>query len=95
MKTKRKVNIEFKKVETLPFLNEMDDNVIYISDKYGISEHKCLCGCGFRVAMPISIREWSYKIDSKKRLSMHPSVGNYQYKCKSHYIIKKGVANFV
>ena len=95
MKTKKRIEIKFVKSEMLPSVDLMEENIIYISDKYGIAEHKCICGCGKRVATPLSVKEWSYKIDSKNRLSMHPSIGNYQYKCKSHYIISKGGANFV
>lgn len=60
-----------------------------------MSAHKCLCGCGKKTAMPLGDDMWSYSIDSWDRLSMHPSVGNYQYLCKSHYIINRGTANFV
>lgn len=95
MKTKKRVEVKHIKVQNLPFIDKMEENTIYISDKYGISEHKCLCGCGKRVATPLGYKEWSYKIDTKNRLSMHPSIGNYQYPCKSHYIIYKGGANFV
>ena len=95
MQTKKRINVTFKKVKHIPEKVDMEDNVIYISDEYGISEHKCMCGCGNLVAMPIGKNEWSYKIDASNRISMSPSVGNYQLQCKSHYIIYKGGANFI
>jgi hypothetical protein len=95
MHTKKRVDITYKKVEFIPEFKEFEDNVIYISDEYGISLHKCICGCGEKVAMPLGAGEWNYKIDSSDNISMHPSVGNYQIPCKSHYIFYKGGANFV
>ncbi len=95
MKTLKKVDVSFLKVEYLPDLEEMKERVIYISDKYGTSGHKCLCGCGQLTILPLEKGEWSYEVDAKNRISFSPSVGNYQLLCASHYIITKGTANFV
>lgn len=95
MRTLKRVAVTFEKVDYMPSVSEMKDGVIYISDKYAISGHKCLCGCGELTIMPISPGEWNYQIDESNRLSIRPSVGNYQLPCKSHYIIQKGGANFV
>lgn len=78
----------------MPDYGLFKESVIYISDKYGVSIHRCLCGCGSKTVMPLGKGHWNYEIKNEK-LTMSPSVGNYQMPCKSHYIITNGVANFV
>jgi len=95
MKTKIRVDVTYKISEFIPEFEEFEDNVIYISDVYGVSVHKCMCGCGSKTVMPLGKGEWKYQIDSNDNISMQPSVGNYQLPCKSHYIFYKGGANFV
>lgn len=95
MKTIKRVEVGFVKVEFMPSENEMIDKVIYISDRFETASHKCLCGCKLLTVTPLRKGEWRYQIDKQDQISMQPSVGNFQYPCKSHYIITKGVANFV
>jgi hypothetical protein len=95
MKTLKRIDVSFRKVQYMPSLSEMEESVIYISDEYGVSGHKCMCGCGSKTIMPIGKGEWNYDIHSNGKISMSPSVGNYQLPCKSHYIIQNGGANFV
>lgn len=95
MKTLKKVNVAYEKYHFLPPTEELEPGIIYISDEFNISKHLCLCGCGELTVMPLGDDEWNYSIDEKDRISFWPSVGNYQLPCKSHYIITKGVANFV
>ena len=95
MKTLKRVEITYKKLHYMTPHSEIEENVIYITDEYGTSSHKCLCGCGELTVLPLGKGEWSYQIDANDKLFMQPSVGNYQLPCKSHYIITKGGANFV
>ena len=95
MKTLKRIDITYEKVHYIPRHAEMKENIIYISDEYDVSAHRCICGCGELTVMPLGKGEWDYQIDSNNKLSMQPSVGNYQMPCKSHYIIQKGGANFV
>lgn len=92
MKTLKQVEISYKKVDLIP--EQMEQGVIYISDKYGVANHLCLCGCGKQTVMPLGVNEWNYTEDNGK-ISFSPSVGNYQFPCRSHYIITKSKANFV
>ena len=98
MKTLKKVYIETVYVDTMPQLNEMAENNIYISEKYNTSTHRCLCGCGEPVVLPInhngSTYGWNLYKENNGTISFTPSVGNYSFGCKSHYIITKNVANF-
>lgn len=95
MKTLKRIEVTYKKVLFMPDYEDFEDNVIYISDRYGTAIHKCMCGCGEKVVTPLSDKMWRYQIDKSDRISMQPSVSNYQTPCKSHYIFQKGGANFV
>lgn len=95
MKTLKKVPVEPVYLEFLPELSEMEEGKIYISREYKVSKHKCLCGCGELVVLPFSSPDdWKFTED-KGKITFTPSVGNYQFACKSHYIITNGIANFV
>ena len=94
MKTLKRVEVTFKKLEYLPYVSDLQENVIYISDTYMVSKHLCLCGCGQLTVMPLGKGQWNYQINTNNKISMQPSVGNFQLPCKSHYIISKGGANF-
>ena len=94
MRTIKQVQIEPVFVETIP--DVLEQRKIYISEKYGVSLHLCLCGCGEVVSLPFNNSRFSWTLTkSEKGISFTPSVGNYSYPCKSHYIITDNTANFV
>ena len=104
MKTIKKVPVEPVYVEFMPHFEDFEEGKIYISKKHGTSCHICLCGtCALQVVLPFwqegdsdFAKEHGWElIEEKGKISFTPSVGNYQYPCKSHYIITKNVANFV
>jgi hypothetical protein len=74
-------------VEYIPDALEADR--LYISLEYNIAVHKCACGCGVDVVTPLSPAEWALTYDGKA-VSLWPSIGNWSFPCKSHYIIKNG-----
>ena len=90
MKTIRKEPIELVEIETVP--NDIDPNKMYYSQNYQVACHRCLCGCGQKICVPIEPHEW--QITRKDKLSMTPSF-QHMNGCKSHYIITNGIANFV
>jgi len=97
MKTLKKVTITPIFVEQfLPPAEELVEESIYISMKYKCSVHKCLCGCGNLTILPFDnkFHGWELIIAGDK-ISFTPSVGNFNFPCKSHYIITNNVANFV
>lgn len=71
-------------VEFVPDL--LDDGVLYISERYKTASHKCCCACGEEVVIPLGPADWSVRIDGGK-VSMHPSIGNWRFRCRSHYVI--------
>ncbi|CAG9000908.1 MAG: hypothetical protein CENE_02915 [Candidatus Celerinatantimonas neptuna] len=72
-------------VEFIP--DQIENGKIYISDEYEIAIHKCCCGCGEEVVTPLSPVDWQYKITSNG-VSLFPSIGNWKYRCQSHYFIR-------
>lgn len=82
-----------KLVEQMPAEEDMDEGILYISEKYSTAIHFCCCGCGLKVVTPISRQDWTLTltdfVDKDQEASLNPSIGNWQYPCRSHYFITK------
>lgn len=76
---------------THKFVNQipeiLEDNVIYVSIPFETVIHKCCCGCGREVVTPLSPKDWSLTFDGET-ITLNPSIGNWNFKCKSHYFIR-------
>lgn len=71
-------------VEFIP--ETVEEGKLYISEVYQTAIHKCCCGCGEEVVTPLSPVDWQLK-KNMNRVSLRPSIGNWNYRCKSHYFI--------
>ncbi|MRX07141.1 hypothetical protein GJ697_04750 [Pseudoduganella sp. FT25W] len=67
---------------------ELDQGVLYISMDYATAVHSCCCGCGERVVTPFTPTDWRMTFDGES-VSLNPSVGNWNQKCRSHYVIQR------
>ncbi|WP_436278215.1 DUF6527 family protein [Nevskia ramosa] len=67
---------------------ELEPGVLYISMEYATAVHSCCCGCGDRVVTPFTPTDWRMTFDGES-ISLHPSVGNWNQKCRSHYVIQR------
>jgi hypothetical protein len=76
--------LQHKFVEFMP--DEIEDGTLYISIEYCTAIHKCACGCGNEVVTPLSPTDWEFTFDGKS-VSLSPSIGNWNFECKSHYWI--------
>lgn len=72
-------------VEYIP--EQLSDGYLYICEQYKIVAHKCCCGCGEEVITPLSAAEWSIRKEGNT-VTLHPSIGNWSFKCQSHYWIR-------
>ena len=100
MKTIKKVPVKYeftKGKDPLPNYDDMVECVIYVSEHHGISEHKCLCGCGEIAIIGLKPKwnGWNLIKNNEEVYSIEPSILNTNCPNKSHYIITKNVANFV
>lgn len=79
--------LEHRFVRTVP--RELDPGVLYISMDYATAVHACCCGCGERVVTPFTPTDWRMTFDGET-ISLSPSVGNWNQKCRSHYVVQRG-----
>ena len=68
---------------------ELEDGVLYIAPHYEVAVHLCMCGCREKVVTPLNEYGWNWTF-TDGNVSLSPSVGNFQYNCKSHYFLKNG-----
>ena len=74
-------------VEYLP--ETLEPAMLYISLEYVTASHLCCCGCGEEVVTPFSPVSWRMTFDGET-VSLWPSIGNWNLRCRSHYIIDRG-----
>ena len=71
------------------FPDELQEGVLYISEEFSLTAHKCPCGCGEDVYLKLGPAKWRLSKNSDSTVSLDPSVGNWNYQCKSHYWIRR------
>lgn len=76
--------LQHKFVEFIP--DQLEEGVLYITIEYTTAVHKCVCGCGNEVVTPLSPTDWQLTFDGET-VSLKPSIGNWNFECKSHYWI--------
>lgn len=65
-----------------------EQGVLYISEEFETVGHLCCCGCGEKVITPLNPAKWSLRKEGGA-VSLSPSIGNWNYACKSHYLITR------
>jgi hypothetical protein len=81
------MRFKLQKVRYIPV--ELQADILYVSKEFGIAVHLCACGCGSKIRTPLGPTEWSVR-ETRKGLTLNPSVGNWQETCRSHYWILEG-----
>jgi hypothetical protein len=79
--------LEHQFVDDIP--EPLDSGVLYVSIRYATAVHLCCCGCGREVVTPFSPAQWRVTFDGET-VSLHPSIGNWNLPCRSHYVIRNG-----
>src|SRR5262249_6117690 len=90
IKTQRKPasrTITHEFVEYIP--DALAPDTLYISIPFATAVHDCFCGCGSRVVTPIRPTSWQLLFDGAA-VSLWPSIGNWNFNCRSHYWIRGG-----
>ena len=78
-------------VEFIPLA--LEPHIFYISEVYSTTAHLCACGCGTKVFLPLSPAEWRVRYD-EDAVTVRPSVGNWDFPCRSHYFITEGAVEW-
>jgi len=71
---------------------DLEQGVLYVSEEFGTAIHLCACGsCGQKTVTPFHIAErgWQYTRDAQDKVTLHPSIGNFQMPCRSHYWVRE------
>jgi hypothetical protein len=80
------MTLKHKFVEYIP--DQIEESIIYLALQHSTAVHNCMCGCGNEVVTPFSVSDWSIKFDGES-ITLDPSIGNWNFECRSHYWIKK------
>lgn len=67
--------------------DQLEPGMLYVSRRYATASHLCCCGCGLDVVTPLNPAKWRLT-EQDGTVSLHPSVGNWSFPCKSHYYIE-------
>lgn len=78
--------LKHKFIEFIPEV--LDEGILYVSIAHGTAVHRCCCGCGREVVTPLTPTDWKLIFDGET-VSLHPSIGNWNFPCRSHYWITK------
>jgi hypothetical protein len=81
----RHTRLEHRFVHYVP--EQLEPGVIYISMDFATAAHTCCCGCGEQVITPFTPTDWKLTFDGET-ISLWPSIGNWNFRCQSHYIIR-------
>lgn len=89
MKTTNLVVRECEHIDEKP----LQDGILYVSRKYEIAIHNCACGCKVETVTPLQETDnpsgWVLSAGSNGP-TLHPSIGNQQLPCGSHYWVRNG-----
>lgn len=69
------------------FPRVLEEGILYISAECELAAHKCCCGCGEDVFTPLNPARWRLSRHNG-RVSLHPSIGNWKFRCRSHYWVR-------
>jgi hypothetical protein len=83
---KRGTALKHKFVESLP--DVLEENTLYVCMEFATSAHRCCCGCQRDVITPLSPTDWKLIYDGRT-VTLHPSIGNWNFPCRSHYWIRR------
>lgn len=73
-------------VENAP--EDLEPDTLYVSIPFATVLHNCACGCGHEVVTPLSPSDWTMTYDGVS-ISLSPSIGNWNFPCRSHYVIRR------
>lgn len=88
----RLYSVRHQYVEYIP--EQLQPGVLYISKRFKTASHLCCCGCGLKVVTPLNPAKWSLS-DHGANVSLSPSIGNWNFPCRSHYLLVRNHVRWV
>lgn len=82
----RLYSVKHEYVEYIP--EQLKPGVLYLSKRFKTASHLCCCGCGMKVVTPLNPAKWRLT-DHGASVSLSPSIGNWNFPCRSHYLITR------
>jgi hypothetical protein len=82
---KQEIALKHEFVDFIP--EELKEGTVYVSIRFATVSHLCVCGCKNKVVTPLRPTDWKLVFDGKT-ISLHPSIGNWGFPCRSHYWIR-------
>jgi hypothetical protein len=82
---KQPINFKHEFVQFIP--EDLQEGTVYVSIRFATVSHLCACGCKSKVVTPLKPTDWRLTFDGKT-ISLHPSIGNWNFPCRSHYWIR-------
>jgi hypothetical protein len=82
---KQPVTFKHEFVQFIP--EDLQEGTVYVSIRFATVSHLCACGCKSKVVTPLKPTDWKLTFDGKT-ISLHPSIGNWNFSCRSHYWIR-------
>lgn len=76
--------------EVVSFPRPLEEGVLYVSERFAASAHKCACGCGNEVILALNPAQWRFVKHEDGKASLHPSINNLAFPCRSHYWVRRG-----
>ena len=67
----------------------LEEGILYICEEFDLTAHKCCCGCDEDVYNKLSPVKWQLLKRRDGSVSLTPSIGNWNYACRSHYWIEE------
>jgi hypothetical protein len=80
---------QFKLVLVNSILERLHVGMLYVTRDMDVAGHLFACGCGSEVITPLSPTDWSLTVD-RRVATLEPSIGNWDFPCRSHYFILGG-----
>lgn len=71
----------------------LENGKLYVSMEYESAIHLCPCGCNNKVVTPFGKGGWKL-INNNGLISLNPSIGNWQWPCKTHYYINNNKIDY-
>jgi hypothetical protein len=67
--------------------DDLSEGTLYVSMRFGTVIHLCACGCGNQTVTPLGTNDYKLIYDGET-ITLHPSVGNWNFSCRSHYFVR-------